>query len=63
MCHPDRVYRPMKTTEELQREIDARDLLLDRMTGQLGKALDKMVFWQNRAKELEREFALKCDDE
>lgn len=53
----------MKSNDELQKEIEVRDILLDKMTHQLAKALEEMVFWQNRAKHLEQEFAPTQDEE
>ena len=47
----------MKTNDELEKEIKARDILLERMTEQLCKALERMAFWQQRAMDLEFEFS------
>ena len=60
---PSNFYKDMKSNDELQKEIEARDILLDKMTAQLAKALEEMVFWQNRAKHLEQEFAPTQDEE
>ena len=52
----------MKSKQEMQREIETRDLHIKRTGAQLTRALEEMLRWKSRAEYLQAEFGAKPED-